>query len=154
MSNIFPNTGRQSSQIKTLDININDLTEDSEEGVLEYINNTGIEIKSGEIYLLKTEDNKYLITNKGKGEYGIDSEPLTTTNIEKIYRESIDDKYFVYEQNIPSEEWNINHNLNKKPSVTVEDSTGRVVGVEVEYIDNNNLIIRVNGAFSGKAYLN
>ena len=50
--------------------------------------------------------------------------------------------------------WEINHNLNKKPSVTVVDSGDNVVIGEVRYVDNNNLTVSFNASFSGKAYLN
>ena len=51
--------------------------------------------------------------------------------------------------------WEIKHDLDKKPSVTVSApfSDEEVVG-KVTYIDNNNLTITFNAAFSGKAYLN
>jgi|11_taG_2_1085331.scaffolds.fasta_scaffold01359_2 hypothetical protein len=65
------------------------------------------------------------------------------------------DKFFEYPQSNASAFWEIEHNLNKKPSVTVSTafSDEEVVG-KVTYIDNNNLTITFNAAFSGKAYLN
>lgn len=64
------------------------------------------------------------------------------------------DKYYVHEQNLASEEWNINHNLNKRPSIVIVDSADTVVMGEENYIDNNNLTIKFKGKFKGKAYLN
>ena len=64
------------------------------------------------------------------------------------------DKFFLFRQNVPSNVWEIKHNLNKYPSVTVVDSGDSVVVGEVTYIDNNNLVISFVGSFSGKAYLN
>lgn len=61
---------------------------------------------------------------------------------------------FVYEQGIASAEWYITHNLNKRPSVTVVDSAENVITPEIVYIDNNNVVVRFNGATTGKAYLN
>ena len=66
----------------------------------------------------------------------------------------IDDKYFEYTQNVASNEWLINHNLNKKPSVMTVDSADNVVIGEETYIDNNNLRIYFKNKFKGKAYLN
>lgn len=65
------------------------------------------------------------------------------------------DKFFEYPQSNASAFWEIKHNLNKKPSVTVSTafSDEEVVG-KVTYIDDNNLTITFNAAFSGKAYLN
>lgn len=64
------------------------------------------------------------------------------------------DKYFVFEQASSSREWIINHNLNKKASVTVVDEYERVVTSAVEYVNDNKIILRFNFTFKGKAYLN
>ena len=64
------------------------------------------------------------------------------------------DSKFTFEQNIASDEWIINHNLHKKPSITVVDSADNVVIGEENYIDENNLIIKFKNKFKGKAYLN
>lgn len=61
---------------------------------------------------------------------------------------------FVFEQAIASDTWEICHNLEKHPSVTVVDSAGTVFFAAVQYVDNNNIIITMNGATTGKAYLN
>lgn len=61
---------------------------------------------------------------------------------------------YVFKQSIPSEEWLINHNLNKAPNVTVVDSAGSVVIGEVVYVDMDNITITFSGGFSGKALLN
>lgn len=61
---------------------------------------------------------------------------------------------FVYEQARPLDTWDITHDLNKHPSVTVVDSAGTVVIGEVQYINNERIIVTFNGAFSGTAYLN
>lgn len=63
-------------------------------------------------------------------------------------------KTFVFEQGIASDIWEINHNLNKYPSVTVVDTAGTVFVAQVEYIDNNNCKIYINGSTKGIAYLN
>lgn len=64
------------------------------------------------------------------------------------------DKNYLYFQNVASDLWEIKHNLDKFPSVTVIDSAGSEVIGEVEYIDSNNLKIKFAGGFSGKATLN
>lgn len=64
------------------------------------------------------------------------------------------DKYFVFEQGTSSAVWTINHNLNKKASVTVVDEYDRVVTPAVEYVNDNKIILRFNFAFKGRAYLN
>ena len=68
--------------------------------------------------------------------------------------EIVNDKNFVYVQAISSDIWEITHNLNKYPAVTVVDSGGSVVIGEIVYIDKNNIRITFASAFSGKAYFN
>ena len=71
----------------------------------------------------------------------------------KLFSE-VKDKYYEHRQNAVSKIWKINHNLNKKPSVTVVDSAGSEVIGEVIYIDDNNLELHFSAQFSGIAYLN
>jgi len=61
---------------------------------------------------------------------------------------------YPHDQTTSEPEWLIEHGLGKKPSVTVVDSLNRVVMGEVEYLDDNVLIVRFKSAFKGKAYLN
>lgn len=61
---------------------------------------------------------------------------------------------YTHNQTIPSEIWNIVHNLNQFPGgVTVVDSAGTVVEGDVVYISGNEIQIAFGSAFSGKAYL-
>lgn len=66
----------------------------------------------------------------------------------------IEDKSFVFNQNVASNIWLVNHNLNKFPSVSVVDSGNNVVIGEVKYIDENSLQISFSSPFSGSVYLN
>mgnify|MGYP001126680459 CR=1 FL=1 len=66
----------------------------------------------------------------------------------------LEDKNFVFEQGVPSATWTIQHNLNKKPSVTSVNNNDIQMYGEVTYVDNNNLIINFSAGFSGKAYMN
>lgn len=61
---------------------------------------------------------------------------------------------FIFEQGIASDVWQIEHNLNKYPAVSVVDSAGNEVIAEVTYEDLNNLTITMQSAFKGKAFLN
>lgn len=67
---------------------------------------------------------------------------------------TITSETYVFEQGIPSDMWEITHNLNKYPTVDLVDSSGRVFKSEVDYIDTNSLVVYINGSLSGKAYLN
>jgi len=71
-------------------------------------------------------------------------------------RETLNDiqSTFVFEQGETSDVWRINHNLGKYPSVTLVDSANTQFVAQVEYIDENNCVVYMNGATKGKAYLN
>ena len=64
------------------------------------------------------------------------------------------DKTFVYTQSVAASTWNITHNLNKYPSVSVVDSGLNTVYGDVEYLDTNSLTVTFRSAFGGKAFLN
>lgn len=61
---------------------------------------------------------------------------------------------FTYEQGVASDTWTITHNLGRKPSVVVVDSADNVFYPAVQYIDLNTVVVTMNGATTGKAYLN
>ena len=61
---------------------------------------------------------------------------------------------YTHNQTVASEDWHINHNMGKKPSVTIVDSANTYVVGEVTYEDSNSLHVRFKYAFKGKAYLN
>lgn len=64
------------------------------------------------------------------------------------------DRHYVYTQISPSRIWDVNHNLNKHPSVTITDSSGSLVMGEVTYLDANRLMLTFTSAFSGTCYCN
>jgi len=66
----------------------------------------------------------------------------------------ISDKTFIFEQGVASISWTIEHNLNKKPSVTVVDTADNVIWPAVQYIDTNTCVATFNAPTKGKAYLN
>lgn len=77
-------------------------------------------------------------------------------NIEAIFEINpiTGDKNFVHEQAIASNMWLVTHNLNKKVSITVVDSADNVVTGAYEYINDNQVLLKFNSAFVGKAYFN
>ena len=64
------------------------------------------------------------------------------------------DKDFTYIKSTPDSVWEITHNLDKYPSVTVVDSAGSVVMGDITYTSKSAIKITFSAAFSGKAYLN
>ena len=82
---------------------------------------------------------------RGSELIGVETENKVTT---------ITSKTFVFEQGIPATEWVINHNLNKRPSIHLVDSTGREFQAVRKYPSNNQVIILLEAATTGFAYLN
>ena len=64
------------------------------------------------------------------------------------------DQTFTHNQGSASATWNVIHNLNKYPSVTIVTSTNVVIIGNVAYNSVNQLTITLANADSGKAYLN
>lgn len=64
------------------------------------------------------------------------------------------DKNYLYTQTSASSVWNIPHDLNKYPSVSVFDSSGNLVLADVEYVDANNVQIKFVSPFVGLATIN
>lgn len=64
------------------------------------------------------------------------------------------DANYVFNQRVPANTWDIAHNMNKFPSVSIVDSGGNLVIGNINYVDRNNIQLTFNGAFSGSAYLN
>jgi len=61
---------------------------------------------------------------------------------------------YTFLQPTAATEWNIEHNLNRFPSVTVVDSAGNLAVGGVTYVDANNIDLYFSAAFAGTAYLN
>lgn len=81
--------------------------------------------------------------------------PQPTTQIGvKNFISTKADAHYAHTQSTPEAVWEVTHNLNKKPTVTVVDSADTMVMGEVEYINNNSVRLTFAGAFSGKAYFN
>ena len=61
---------------------------------------------------------------------------------------------YIHEQGVASDVWVIEHNLNKYPSITLVDSANTQFEAQIEYDDKNTCTVYMNGATTGKAYLN
>lgn len=98
-----------------------------------------------EVETLNDQLGEMVKTVEGSELIGVSREGQTVT---------LNSQTFVFEQGIPSNIWTINHNLNKFPSVTLVDSSGRQFKAQIDYTDLNNLTVSLNGGTTGKAYLN
>jgi len=64
------------------------------------------------------------------------------------------DANFVHDQGVTSAQWVIDHNLGKKCSVVVVDSSNQVVVGQITYNSDNRVTIDFDSSFSGKAFFN
>jgi hypothetical protein len=64
------------------------------------------------------------------------------------------DSHFEFTQGVPATTWDITHNLNKFPSITVVDTANTTVIGSYEYINKNRVILSFSDPFAGKAFLN
>lgn len=64
------------------------------------------------------------------------------------------DLNYLHTQALASTLWEVAHGLGKYPSVTVKDTSERIVFGSVTYIDIDNLTIEFSVAFSGAATCN
>lgn len=115
----------------------NDLNFQTEEQVAESIQNA--------IEPLEEEINTKVETIEGTDLIGVSRSDNTVTFASRT---------FVFEQGIPSTEWVINHNLNKRPSIELVNTNGERFEAYREYTSNNQVIIRLDNANTGYAYLN
>ena len=123
-------------------IKISDRNDLSSFGVFSFTSLTAVAGKT-EIYDIGLTFIKGAGSIQKKHVYGINIDPSDAT-----------DKTFEFTQGVPSTTWNIQHNLNKFPSITVIDTADTVVTGQYTYIDNNNVTLTFSAGFAGKAYLN
>lgn len=64
------------------------------------------------------------------------------------------DASYTHTQAVAASVWTITHNLGKRPSVAVQDSSGTVVIGQVQYLDSNTVQLTFSAPFSGRADLN
>lgn len=128
------------------DVEYNDLT-DIENNVLQanIHARTGNSIRVRDLEVITTifPTDKFMVVT-ANGEKLITAETLSDAV----------DKTYIHTQDVVSDIWTVQHNLNKMPSVVVVDSGGSAVEGDIQYIDNNSVVLTFSGAFSGKAYFN
>lgn len=70
--------------------------------------------------------------------------------INKLYK----NRTYIHNQISPESEWVIEHELNKRPSVTITTEDNEMVLGEVLYPSAHRVVVRFSTEFSGTAYLN
>lgn len=87
--------------------------------------------------------------------YGhVDNKSMHLSSEERDSISNSKKKTYIHSQSQSLAEWNIKHNLDEFPSVTIVDSGGSYVIGDVVYIDKNHIKVIFTAEFSGKAYLN
>ena len=71
-----------------------------------------------------------------------------------IHVDPPEDKSYQHIQSSPSRVWEVNHNLNKYPAVSITDALGNEYETDVRHLDMNTLILTFSEAFAGFAELN
>lgn len=94
---------------------------------------------------LESEIEQSKITVQGSPLIDVSTENQTAT---------ITSKTFVFEQGIASDTWIINHNLNKHPSISLAYTNGEEFEAHKEFTSENQVIISLDSAATGFAYLN
>jgi hypothetical protein len=61
---------------------------------------------------------------------------------------------YLHEQNVPATTWTVSHGLDRDPAVSVISSIGEELEAAITHIDTNTLLVRLNGAATGKAACN
>lgn len=107
-------------------------------------------------YRIRKDDGEYEIVHlETSADLIITNDELQFVNAkEKEKINSLTNPSYIHNQISSDCKWEIRHSLNKYPSVSIVDSAGSIVFGDVEYVDQNFIIIYFTSAFSGKAYLN
>ena len=99
-----------------------------------------------------TLDAEFIIET-GSVEGIIGSELIEATEIGSFYK--LTSKTYVHEQELAEDTWIINHNLGKRPSVTVVDTADEEqIPDRKVYNDENTVTLYFLAGFKGKAFLN
>lgn len=68
-----------------------------------------------------------------------------------VYEDTSGDKSYTHTQTVAATTWTVIHNMGRKPSVEIVDSTGVLVSAEVLHLDNNTTQINCSPALAGVA---
>jgi len=123
------------------------LINDGEFGDSRFVEESEVEVIIQEIkdnlHIYELKDNKQNdLTPDGTG-----TKYPTVDAVNEAFSNFDGDKNYVYEQLTPSKIWDIEHTLNKKPSVTVTDSAGTVYEGKIIINDGFRVVIEFNIAF-------
>lgn len=61
---------------------------------------------------------------------------------------------YTHTQTVPADIWTVTHNLGKRVSVSVTDSTDQAIVAQITWIDDNTVQVDFNGLMTGYVYCN
>lgn len=102
------------------------------------------------------EEGLTVMINDGSGvkEYWFKDDITDEDLVIKIPTDLKSDSNYIHDQYTPEDVWEINHNLNKFPTIQIVDSSNKIVEGYIEHENENKSIAMFNGKFSGKAICN
>lgn len=133
-------------------------------GAIEATNAAIVEIQNVEAAIIANEATRQQIYNdllSVNGLVYVGNGAIRTAVKEDINADTLDGYHafelglaaYIHNQIFYSNVWNVNHNRNSYPSVTIIDDTNNVIYGSIEYIDLNNLQITFSESIIGKAYI-
>lgn len=131
-----------------------DLINDGESGDSYYIEEADLREILYKYELIENKQDSLDFDGTGTKYPTVDAVNTKIQELEESINNVSGDKNFIYHQNFPSATWEIIHNLNKKPSVTVTDSADTVVEGNIVINDGIKVVITFNAPFTGIAILN
>jgi hypothetical protein len=78
---------------------------------------------------------------------------LTSTTVQSAIEEVRNKSKYTHDQSSPATTWSITHNLGYKPNVAVVDTSDTLCFGDVDYTNDNALVVTFAQSFGGKAYL-
>ena len=78
---------------------------------------------------------------------------LTSTTVQAAIEEVRNKSKYTHDQSSPTTTWSITHNLGYRPNVAVVDTSDTVCFGDVDYTNDNALVVTFAQSFGGKAYL-
>ena len=78
---------------------------------------------------------------------------ITATTVQAAIEEVRNRSKYTHDQSSPTTTWSITHNLGYKPNVAVVDTSDTLCFGDVDYTNDNALVVTFAQSFGGKAYL-
>lgn len=83
----------------------------------------------------------------------VSPQPIVVPKPQDRYGVAIDKSYMVFEQSVPAEIWNINHDMGRIPTIEVIDNDGNVLTPDNIKLDLNTATVTFLSAQTGRAMI-